>query len=176
LRLRFTPCSHENRARRLLGPVDAINVAPVNACPLAGSKTIMHANIQHLNPAGLHKHPAYTQAVVVSGNVRTIYVGGQNAVDASGNLVGKGDIRAQTEKALRNIETALVTAGGGLQHVVKWNVYIVHGQSAQAGFEAFQKVWGQRGNPPVISGIFVAALAQPDFLVEIDAIAVVPEQ
>ena len=135
----------------------------------------MHGNVQHLNPAGLHKNPAYTQAVVVSGNAITIYVGGQNAVDASGNIVGKGDIRAQTEKALKNLETALAAGGAGLQHVVKWNVYILHGQSAQAGFEAFQKVWGQRPNPPVITGIFVPALTHPDFLVEIDAVAVVPQ-
>jgi enamine deaminase RidA (YjgF/YER057c/UK114 family) len=136
----------------------------------------MHGSVQHLNPAGLHKSPAYTQAVVVSGNVTTIYVGGQNAVDASGNIVGKGDLRVQTEKALRNVETALAAAGAGLQHVVKWNVYVVHGQSAQAGFEAFQKLWGQRQNPPVISLLFVAGLAHPDFLVEIDAIAVVPRE
>jgi enamine deaminase RidA (YjgF/YER057c/UK114 family) len=136
----------------------------------------MHGTVEHLNPAGLHKNPAYTQAVVVSGNATTVYVGGQNAVDAAGNLVGKGDIRAQTERALRNVETALTAGGAELEHVVKWNVYIVHGQSANAGFEAFQAVWGQRPNPPVITGIFVSALAHPDFLVEIDAVAVVPQK
>jgi enamine deaminase RidA (YjgF/YER057c/UK114 family) len=136
----------------------------------------MHGNVEHFNPAGLHKNPAYTQAIVVSGNATTIYVGGQNAVDASGNIVGKGDLRVQTEKTLQNIETALAAGGAELQHVVKWNVYILLGQSAQAGFEAFQKVWGQRPNPPVISAIFVPALAHPDFLVEIDAIAVVPKK
>jgi enamine deaminase RidA (YjgF/YER057c/UK114 family) len=136
----------------------------------------MLGSVKHLNPAGLHKNPAYTQAVVVSGDVTTIYVGGQNAVDATGNIFGKGDIRAQTEKALKNLESALAAGGAELQHVVKWNVYILHGQSAQLGFEAFQKVWGQRPNPPVITGIFVPALAHPDFLVEIDAVAVVPKK
>ena len=136
----------------------------------------MNGNVEHLNPAGLHKNPAYSQAVIVSGNVRTIYVGGQNAVDASGNIVGKNDLAVQTEKALRNLETALAAGGAGLEDVVKWNVYVVHGQSVQAGLEAFQKVWGQRSNPPVISVLFVAALAQPDFLVEINAVAVIPEQ
>jgi enamine deaminase RidA (YjgF/YER057c/UK114 family) len=135
----------------------------------------MHGNVQHLNPTGLHKNPAYTQVIVASGNVKTIYVGGQNAVDASGNIVGKGNLGAQTQKVLQNIETALVASGAELHHVVKWNVYILHGQSAQVGLEAFQKVWGQRPNPPVISGIFVPALTHPDFLVEIDAIAVVPD-
>jgi enamine deaminase RidA (YjgF/YER057c/UK114 family) len=136
----------------------------------------MHGKVQHLNPAGLHKNPAYTQAVVVSGNATTIYVGGQNAVDASGNIVGQGDISVQTERALKNLEIALKAGGAELQHVVKWNVYILQGQSAQAGFEAFQKVWGPRPHPPVITGIFVPALAHPDFLVEIDAVAVVPQK
>ena len=135
----------------------------------------MQGSVQYLNPAGLHKNPAYTQAVVVSDNVSTIYVGGQNAVDASGNIVGKGDIGAQTEKALQNLETALAAGDAGLQHVVKWNVYILQGQSVQTGFEAFQKVWSQRPNLPVISAIFVPALAHPDFLVEIDAVAVIPQ-
>jgi enamine deaminase RidA (YjgF/YER057c/UK114 family) len=137
---------------------------------------LMHGNVKHLNPPGLHKNPAYTQAVVVSGNATTIYVGGQNAVDTSGNIVGKGDLRVQTGKALQNVETALAAGGAELQHVVKWNIYVVHGQSAQAGVEAFQKVWGQRPNPPVVTVLFVAALAHPDFLVEIDAVAVVPQK
>jgi enamine deaminase RidA (YjgF/YER057c/UK114 family) len=136
----------------------------------------MPGRVQYLNPEGLHKNSAYTQAVAVSGNVTTIYVGGQNAVDASGNIVGKGDLGAQTVQALRNLETALAAGGAGLQHVVKWNVYIVQGQSAREGFEAFQKVWGERPNPPAISGLFVAGLARPDFLVEIDAVAVVPQE
>jgi|SRR3990170_4191779 len=136
----------------------------------------MNRNVEHLNPDGLHKNPAYTQAVAVSGHAKTIYVGGQNAVDSSGNIVGQHDISAQTERALRNLETALRAGGAELHHVVKWNVYILQGQSAQAGFQAFQEVWGQRPNPPAITGVFVASLAHPDFLVEIDAIAVIPQE
>jgi enamine deaminase RidA (YjgF/YER057c/UK114 family) len=136
----------------------------------------MHGNVQYFNPDGLSKNPACTQAIATSGNTTTIYVGGQNAVDVAGNIVGKGDLKVQTEKALQNVAIALEAGGAGLQHVVKWNVYVVYGQSAQAGFEAFQKVWGQRPNPPVISVLFVAALAHPDFLVEIDAVAVIPQK
>lgn len=135
----------------------------------------MKGSVQHLNPDGLHKNPAFTQAVVVRGDVRTIYIGGQNAVDVSGSVVGTGDLSAQTEQALRNLETALAAGGAGFEHVIKWTIYVVYGQSVQAGLEAFQKVWGQRSNPPVISVLFVASLANPDFLVEIDAVAVVPE-
>jgi enamine deaminase RidA (YjgF/YER057c/UK114 family) len=59
--------------------------------------TTMKGSVQHLNPDGLHKNPAYSQAVVVTGTVKTLYVGGQNAVDTSGKIVGKGDIKTQSE-------------------------------------------------------------------------------
>lgn len=129
--------------------------------------------VEHLNPPGLPANPAFSQVIAVSGATKTVYVGGQNAVTKDG-IVGRGDLRAQTEQVLANIQTALAAAGAGLEHVVKWNVYIVHGQSLQPGFEVFQRVWAGRANPPTITGLFVSALANPDFLLEIDAVAVVP--
>ena len=131
--------------------------------------------VQHLNPDGMSKNPAFSQAVIVTGSAKTIYIGGQDAVDASGAIVGKGDLKAQTEQIFKNLQIVLEEAGAGLEHVVKWNIYIVQGQPLQVGFEVFQRVWGKRPNPPAISGMFVAALANPEFLVEIDAIAVVPD-
>ena len=131
--------------------------------------------VQLINPDGLVKSPAFSNVAVVTGNVKTVYVGGQDAVDADGNVVGKGDIGAQTEQVLKNLRAALTAAGAGPEHVVKWNIYIVQGQSIQEGFAAFQRVWGMPANPPLITFAFVAELASPDFLVEMDAIAVVPE-
>ncbi|MGE0540297.1 MAG: RidA family protein [Dehalococcoidia bacterium] len=133
------------------------------------------SQVQHLNPQGLHQNPAFSQVVTVSGAVRTVYVGGQNAVDASGSVVGKGDIAAQTEQVFRNLEIALAAGGASLEHVIKWTIYIVQGQPLGPGLAVFQRVWGTRPNPPVISGLYVAGLANPDFLVELDAVAVVPE-
>jgi enamine deaminase RidA (YjgF/YER057c/UK114 family) len=131
--------------------------------------------VQYLNPATLNRNPAFSNVVTVSGPVKTIYVGGQDAVDAAGNIVGKGDVRAQTEQVFKNLQAALEAAGAGLEHVVKWNILVVQGQSLQAGFEVFQRVWGRRPNPPAITGMFVAALANPEFLIEMDAIAVIPQ-
>ena len=130
--------------------------------------------VQHLNPETLHRNPAFTQAVAVSGAVKTVYVGGQNAVDISGKIVGQGDIAAQTEQVMKNIQAALAAGGASLEHVIKWNLYLVQGQSLQPGFEVFQRVWNRRPNPPAITMAYVAGLANPDFLIEIDAIAVVP--
>jgi enamine deaminase RidA (YjgF/YER057c/UK114 family) len=134
-----------------------------------------HGQVLHLNPDGLSKNPAFTNVIVVTGNVKTIYIGGQNAVDASGTIVGKGDIKQQTEQVLTNLQAALKAGGAELEHVIKWNVYIVQGQALQSGFEEFQKVWGRRPNPPAITVMFVSGLANPDFLVEMDAVAVVPQ-
>lgn len=137
--------------------------------------TDVKAQVQYINPRSLHQNPAFTNVVTVIGPVRTIYVGGQNAVDTSGAIVGKGDFRAQSEQILRNIQAALAAGGAQLEHIVKLNIYVVQGQTPQEGFAAFQKIWGNRPNPPAISVLFVAGLAHPDFLAEIDAIAVVPE-
>jgi enamine deaminase RidA (YjgF/YER057c/UK114 family) len=133
-----------------------------------------HGQVQHLNPDGLNKNPAFTNVVVVTGPAKTIYIGGQDAVDASGAIVGKGDIQAQTEQILKNIQVALSAAGAGLEHVIKWNIFLVQGQPLGPGFQAFRQVWGDRPNPPAVTMAEVTGLANPDFLCEIDAIAVVP--
>ena len=130
--------------------------------------------VEHLNPEGLIRNPAFTHVVVVSGPGRTIYIGGQDAITGAGAIVGKGDIAAQTEQVLANLLTALAAAGAGPEHVIKWNLLIVEGQSIEQGYSVFQRVWGNRPNPPVITAAFVSSLANPDFLVEMDAIAVVP--
>jgi len=137
--------------------------------------TRVKGEVKYINPDGLPKNPAFTNVVTVTGPAKTVYVGGQDAVDASGAIVGKGDLKAQTEQILKNIEIALAAGGAQLEHVIKWNIYVLQGQSLQEGFAAFQSVWGNRCNPPTISVLFVAGLAHPDFLAEMDAIAVVPE-
>lgn len=139
------------------------------------ASTELKGQVQYINPPALHQNPAFTNVIKVTGPVKTVYVGGQNAVDQSGAIVGKGDIKKQTEQILTNIQVALAAAGARLEHVIKWNLYVVQGQPIQEGFEVFQRVWGNRSNPPAISMAFVAGLAHPDFLAEMDVIAVVPD-
>ena len=131
--------------------------------------------VHFINPPTLNRNPAFTNVVVVTGSVKTVYVGGQDSVDSSGAIVGNGDFQRQTEQVLLNLQAALAAAGAELHHVIKWNLFVVHGQDLRTGFGVFQKVWGNRPNPPAISGVFVSALAHPDFLLEMDAIAVVPQ-
>jgi enamine deaminase RidA (YjgF/YER057c/UK114 family) len=132
-------------------------------------------SVRYINPDSLNNNPAFTNVVVVEGNVRTVHIGGQDAINASGEIVGKGDIVAQVEQVLANLLAALEAGGARPEHIIKWNIYMVEGQSLQAGFAAFQNAWPQTPNPPAITGVFVSALAHPDFLVEMDAVAVVPQ-
>jgi enamine deaminase RidA (YjgF/YER057c/UK114 family) len=132
-------------------------------------------SVEYINPEALNTNPAFTNVVVVSGNVKTVYVGGQDSINAEHQIVGKGDLKAQVEQVLKNLEIALEAGGAKLEHVIKWNLYVLEGQDLRAGFAAFQAFAGKQPKPPAISMVFVSGLANPDFLVEMDAIAVVPE-
>jgi enamine deaminase RidA (YjgF/YER057c/UK114 family) len=137
--------------------------------------TMTSGRVEFLAPDGLVKRPAFSHVAVVSGAVRTIYVGGQDAVRSDGEIVGKGDLAAQTTQILANIETALAAAGAGLEHVIKWNVFVLEGNPVAPAYEAFQRAWGDRSTPPpLITAAFVKGLGHPDWLAEVDAIAVVP--
>jgi enamine deaminase RidA (YjgF/YER057c/UK114 family) len=132
-------------------------------------------SVRYINPDSLNKNPAFTNVVVVEGNVKTVHIGGQDALNASGEIVGKDDIVAQTEQILANVRAALAAGGARPEHIIKWNIYVVEGQSLEAGFGAFQRAWPETPNPPAITMAFVSGLAHPDFLVEMDAVAVVPQ-
>lgn len=138
----------------------------------------MAGKVNYINPDGLPKSPSYTQVVTVEGNAKTIYIGGQNGVDAGGQVVAKDDIAAQARQVYKNLETALAAASAALEDIIKWNVNVVHGHDPHPAFAVFQEVWNGRPDPPIISvlfvsALFVSALAHPDWLIEIDAVAVV---
>jgi enamine deaminase RidA (YjgF/YER057c/UK114 family) len=127
--------------------------------------------VRHINPEGLHRSPAFSQAVVVERPTKTIYIGGQNGVDANGKIVGP-TLAEQALQAFRNLATILESEGASLANVVHWRIAAVEGNSIDEGVAAFQQVWNRSDPPPAITVHFVAGLA-PGFLVEIDAVAVV---
>ena len=125
--------------------------------------------VRHINPEGLHHSPAFSQAVVVEQPAKTIYIGGQNGVDAEGQLVG-ATLGEQALQALRRIQLVVESEGGTLADVVHWRIAVVDGQPVQEGVAAFQQVWSREDPPPAITVHVVAGLG-PGFLVEIDAVA-----
>ncbi len=124
---------------------------------------------QHINPDSLSRSRGYSQVVKV-GN--TIYIAGQVSAGADGNVVGKGDPEAQVRQVWRNVEAAVKAAGGTLQHVVKTTTYVTNIQYGAAVRKVREEVF-QSSNPPTSTLLVVAGLASPDYLVEIEAIAVV---
>jgi enamine deaminase RidA (YjgF/YER057c/UK114 family) len=108
---------------------------------------------------------------VIAGN--TIYLRGQVGTDFDGNLVGIGDPGAQADQAMRNVETLLHECGSELSHIVKITIYLTDPRYR----EPVYRVVGQwlKGVFPVSTGLCVSALAQPQWLTEIDIIAVLPD-
>ncbi|SDF30969.1 RidA family protein, partial [Ulvibacter litoralis] len=90
----------------------------------------MENKIEHINPNGLIKNPAFSQIITTEGNGKTIYIGGQNAVNGNGEIVGKNDILQQTEQVMKNLEIALKSCGVNFESLVKLNIHIVQGQNA----------------------------------------------
>ena len=125
--------------------------------------------ITHVNPDGLYKSPAFSQAVMAEGG-KTIYIGGQNGVLPDGTMAGDS-FASQTEQTYKNILEILKTVGASQENVVKQTIFVVKGQDIREGYAATQKAWGNF--PTAISFVFVESLGVPGALVEIEAVAVV---
>jgi len=108
---------------------------------------------------------------VRAGN--TVYVRGQVGTDFDGNLVGLGDAGAQTEQAMKNAKQLLEEAGSDISHVVKTTTYITDPRFREAVYKETGKWF--KGVFPISTGLVVQALGQPEWLMEIDIIAVIPE-
>jgi 2-iminobutanoate/2-iminopropanoate deaminase len=130
-----------------------------------------HMTITHLNPPNMHRSPAFSQGTMIPAQSRILFVGGQNGVDADGKVVGD-TLKAQTEQALRNVLAVLADAGATQTDVARLTITLVAGGDVNEGFAASQAVWGE--HPTAITVIQVPGFANPDFLVEIDAIAALP--
>ena len=126
--------------------------------------------VEHINPSGLAKPTGYTHVVEVSGG-RTLYVSGQVALDQAGNLVGKGDFSAQTRQVFENLKTAVASGGGTLDDVVKITIFTTDASQIQAFREIRDSYFTKA--PPASSFMQVERLAQPDLLIEVEAVAVV---
>lgn len=131
---------------------------------------------EYLNPPELFPSLQYGFSQVVTAMPgKTIYLSGQVAWDAQQQIVGPGDLRAQTWQALHNVRTALEAAGAAMGDVVSLRIYILQEHLVQSkaisdGLKAFFPA----GRAPASTWIGVAALADEAFLVEIEAIAQVP--
>lgn len=130
--------------------------------------------VERIQPAGLSQpvgsngQPSYSH-VVKAGN--TVYIAGQVARNAEGQVVGLGDIEAQITQVFENLKTAMASVGGDLRNLVKVVIYLTDARYRDA-YRLVQPRFIQ-SDFPVSTLLIVKALASPEYLVEIDAIAVV---
>jgi len=121
------------------------------------------------NPPGLSTPRGYTHVVDVPAG-RTLYIAGQVAFDAEGKVVGKGDVRAQTEQVFRNLKIALESAGATFADVVKLNWY-VKDMSQLGVYRDVREQYLGTGPRPASTLVEVKGLALEDLLIEVEAIA-----
>ena len=129
----------------------------------------MTTHVTPVDPEELHRSPAFAQGMIAPAGP-TLYVGGQNGIDASGKLLE--GLRAQTEQSLRNVLAVLAAAGTGPEHVVKLTIFLAPGIDPGDAYAATGEVWGDRRTAVTVLAV---APARPGALVEIDAIAAIPQ-
>ena len=129
---------------------------------------------ESINPPSLFRslEHGFSQAVVASGR-RTLYVSGQTAWDSDKRLVGGADLEAQATKAFENLKLVVEAAGGGLGNVVSLRIYIVdyRADKAAAVGSVFRSYFSGE-DKPAATWVGVASLADPGFLIEVEATAV----
>ena len=131
---------------------------------------------EKIQPQGMHVvmragQPAYTHVVTVSGTGKMIFIAGQLARDANGNLVGKDDMRAQIQQVGENIKTGLEAAGASLGDIVKTNTFVTNYEEYSKHGDMRARYFGPA--TPTSTTIQISRLADPDAMIEIEAIAVI---
>ena len=128
--------------------------------------------LELINPAGLPTPPTYTHVVIATGS-RLVFIAGQEPEDEHGKLIGRGDLAQQAHQVFRNVGRALSAAGARPEQVTKITIFVVHYrreylpaiESARVGLFGTHK--------PADTLVGVEALARPEYLIEVEAIAVV---
>jgi 2-iminobutanoate/2-iminopropanoate deaminase len=114
--------------------------------------------------------PRYTHGILNQGG-KLLFIAGQTASDKDGNVVGKGDIRAQAAQVFANLKTVLKAAGGTIDDLVMTTTYIVD-REYREGYNEVRKGLYKK-DPPTSTLVIVKGLAHPDYLIEIAGIAVI---
>jgi 2-iminobutanoate/2-iminopropanoate deaminase len=129
---------------------------------------------EYVNPSSLFSSlpHGFSQMVIASGR-KMVFISGQTAWDTRKNIVGGESVLEQARQAFRNLDTAIKAASGTLKDIVALRIYIVdyQAESGTAVGTALREFFSS-GNPPASTWIGVSALAAPEFLIEIEATAV----
>ncbi len=131
--------------------------------------------IKYLNPPQLCPTFGWSHVATVQGG-KTIYISGQVSVNERGEVVGRGDLRAQTEQTFLNLAHALAAVGASFKDVVKTNLYVVGLKNEHVPIiREVRSRYVSAEHPPVSTMVGITSLVNPEWLIEIEAMAVVAE-
>jgi reactive intermediate/imine deaminase len=128
------------------------------------------ARVQRINPPSLPTVPGYSQVATVTGG-DLVFIAGQVALDSSGAIVGPGDFAAQTAQTFRNLFAALEAAGSNAKNLIKLTTFVTD-MSQLAAFRSVRDQFLDPNHLPASTLVQVSRLFRPEFLIEIEAIAV----
>jgi enamine deaminase RidA (YjgF/YER057c/UK114 family) len=126
---------------------------------------------EFINPPALGKTHGWTHVVCTHGG-KTIHISGQTGIDGAGNVVGKGDLKRQTEQTFENLRLALAAAGATWNDVIVTRLYVVDLQPAHVPIiREVRSRYVSAEHPPASTLVGVSALVGADWLIEIEATA-----
>lgn len=144
-----------------------------NLC-LAFALLIAHSaygeTIERINPEGMTQPSTYSH-LVKTGNL--LFIAGQVALDGNGDIVGRGDMAAQVGQVLENLRIVLASQGGDFSNIVKINIYTTDVDAFYQSGDVRARYFD--GHPPASTLVQIVRLARPAFLVEIEAVAYLPD-
>ncbi len=149
----------------------ALGLAAASASAIPASAA--EVAIKRVNPPGILTPRGYTHVVSVTGG-RTVYISGQISANARGEVVGKGDIKAQTTQVFENLKVALAAEGAAPKDVVKITIFVVNLKAEDLpAIRGVRDAFFASLEPPASTLVGVTALAGPDWIIEVEAIAAI---
>lgn len=130
------------------------------------------SNVRHINPPEISKPTGYSHVVEVTGG-KLVFIAGQVAFDKDGNLVGAGDLKAQTVQVFENLKAALASVGADFTNVVKINYY-VRDATERLTVREVRASYLPTDNPPASTFVEVSSLVLPELMIEVEAVAAIP--
>jgi enamine deaminase RidA (YjgF/YER057c/UK114 family) len=128
------------------------------------------AVIERFTAPGVYESPAYSQGVKVSEARTMVFLSGQVAYDKDGGVLHRGDFKGQAREVHRAIKALLEAAGAGVQNIVRVNTYVTDVRYRADLLPIRQEIFGPKAPPSTL--VEVSALAHPDWLIEVEVIAV----
>jgi enamine deaminase RidA (YjgF/YER057c/UK114 family) len=127
--------------------------------------------LELINPEGLPTPSTYTHVVVATGT-RLVFVAGQEPEDQQGNIVGPGDLRVQARQVFANLGRAIAAADCRPEHVTKITIYVVDYRREHLPMIEEGRVALFADHKPADTVVGVEALSRPEYLIEVEAVAV----